>query len=239
MSNTHFRRRKQALTVWHEVEDALEQIIDDYERVNHLISMYQDDRARIKALQKIRHHNGTALELGSGPGNFTRMIMPFHTGPFLCLDYSDKMLTRARTANKGLELNYIRGVFEALPIRDNSVSFSAAAFALRDSLDKPLAFSEVGRVTARGGRFLLIDIGKPDNRIIRGFMSVFMKYVMPIMAGLVTSYGIRNPWNILYKTFELLPSNHDLLELIRRLFQIMDYDETLLGGMITVIGEKK
>ena len=36
------------MTVWNEVEDALEKIIDDYEKVNHVISLYQDDRSRME-----------------------------------------------------------------------------------------------------------------------------------------------------------------------------------------------
>ncbi len=53
------------MTVWHEVEDALEAIIQDYTRVNHYISLFQDDRARLTGLRKAGHPTGTALELGS------------------------------------------------------------------------------------------------------------------------------------------------------------------------------
>ena len=62
------------MTVWHEVENALEAIIQDYTRVNHLISLFQDDKARHTGLKKAGHQTGTALELGSGPGNYHRCV---------------------------------------------------------------------------------------------------------------------------------------------------------------------
>ncbi|TRO56306.1 methyltransferase domain-containing protein, partial [Candidatus Bathyarchaeota archaeon] len=158
------------MTVWNEVEDALEKIIDDYEKVNHVISLFQDDRSRLIGLNKIGHLEGTALELGSGPGNYSRLISGFNDGPLICLDYLAKMHEAAHRRNHDLDHHYIRGVFEALPIRESSIGFVTAAYALRDSLDKPKAISEACNSIQPDGRFLLIDIGKPDNPIIRGFM---------------------------------------------------------------------
>jgi hypothetical protein len=68
------------VSVWNEVEEALETIINDYEKVNHVISLFQDDRARLIGLQKTGKTHGTALELGSAPGNYSKMINNFHDG---------------------------------------------------------------------------------------------------------------------------------------------------------------
>ncbi|MCW4048720.1 MAG: class I SAM-dependent methyltransferase, partial [Candidatus Bathyarchaeota archaeon] len=204
------------MTVWIEVEDALEKIIDDYEKVNHVISLFQDDRNRLKGLAMIGSSDGCGLELGSGPGNYSRMVVGVHDGPLVCLDFSGKMLVASRKRNRGLGLSYVAGVFEVLPFRDGAFSFVTASYALRDSLDKPRAVRELVAVLAEGGRFLLIDIGKPDNPLLRGFMSVFMRYVVPVMGGLTAGYGYRNPWSVLYKTFELLPSNGMLKALLSR-----------------------
>ena len=115
------------MTVWWEVEDALESIIDDYERVNHVISFFQDDKARIRGLEKIGPQEGVGLELGSGPGNFTEMLRRFVRGPLLCLDYSDRMLSIAKTRNEIDDVSFVRGIFEALPFRGDAVSFVGAA----------------------------------------------------------------------------------------------------------------
>ena len=226
------------MTVWIEVEDALEAIIQEYERVNHLISLFQDNKARIVGLEQIGKSSGIAVELGSGPGNFTRMLNPIHEGPVICFDYSDEMINYARRRDNDDNISYVRGVFEALPFRKESVDFVAASYALRDSLDKPQMFYQIGRALKQGGRTLLVDIGKPDNPLFRGFMGVYMKYIVPIIGGLATGRGYRNPWSILYDTYRLLPSNSSLKRLMERYLGKVKMNELILGAQIVAIAEK-
>lgn len=227
------------MTVWYEVEDALEKIISDYEKVNHVISLYQDDRSRLIGLNKVGHIQGTALELGSGPGNYSKMISRFNEGPLVCLDYLSKMHIAARKRNNDLDHHYIRGVFEALPIRESSIGFVTAAYALRDSLDKSRAISEACDTLKKDGKFLLIDIGKPDNPIFRGFMGVFMKYAVPIIGGMVAGYGYNNPWSKLYLTYARLPQNNVLVSVIGGNVQVVDRTEKILGALVIILGVKR
>lgn len=227
------------MTVWYEVEDALEKIISDYEKVNHVISLYQDDRSRLIGLNKVGHIQGTALELGSGPGNYSKMISRFNEGPLVCLDYLSKMHIAARKRNNDLDHHYIRGVFEALPIRESSIGFVTAAYALRDSLDKSRAISEACDTLKKDGKFLLIDIGKPDNPIFRGFMGVFMKYAVPIIGGMVAGYGYNNPWSKLYLTYARLPQNNVLVSVIGGNVQVVDRIEKILGALVIILGVKR
>jgi len=226
------------MTVWIEVEDALEAIIQEYEKVNHLISLYQDNRARIAGLELIGKSSGVAVEFGSGPGNFTLMLGSIHEGPLVCFDYSVDMINYARNRHKDERVHYIRGVFEALPFRKASVDFTAASYALRDSLDKPQMYHEIGRVLKQGGRTLLVDIGKPDNPLFRGFMGVYMKYIVPIIGGLATGRGYRNPWSILYETYNLLPSNSSLKRLMERYLGRVKMYERMLGAQVVAVTVK-
>ena len=226
------------MTVWHEVENALEAIIQDYTRVNHLISLFQDDKARHTGLKKAGHQTGTALELGSGPGNFTRMLKPRVDGQIVCLDYSDKMIAHATKSRNGHRVHHIRGIFERLPIRTGSITLTSAAYALRDSTDKPRTYSEISKALKPGGKLIVIDIGKPDNQLIKGAFSIYMRHIVPIIAGLATKYGHRNPWSILYQTYELLPPNKDLLRLIETRIGPAETTELVLGGLIVVSADK-
>jgi len=143
-----------------------------------------------------------------------------------------------RDRNKGLDHHYIRGVFEALPIRESSIGFVTAAYALRDSLDKPRAISEACKAIRPDGRFLLIDIGKPDNPIFRGFMSVFMRFFVPVLGGLIAGYGYRNPWSKLYLTFAKLPPNNTLVSIVAQNVMVVDRIEKILGALVIILGAK-
>ena len=224
--------------IWNEVIEALDSIIDDYERVNHLISFYQDDKARVKGLEKASPLHGIGLELGSGPGNYSALIQEHIEGQLVCLDFSDKMHAAARVRNSGLNHHYIKGIFEALPLKTEAIGFVTAAYALRDSLDKEASFSEAHRVLEGGGKLLLVDIGKPDNIILRTAMSVYMRIMVPLIGALAGGKRPNNPWSILFDTFKLLPSNGELRRMITRIFSTADMDELSLGGLVVLVSEK-
>lgn len=226
------------MTVWREVEDALEAIIDDYERVNHVISLFQDDKARRKGLEAAGSHLGVGLELGSGPGNFTSMLRARIEGFLVCLDYSTELLSIARVRVKEGDIGFVRGIFEALPLRPSTIAFAAASYALRDSTDKVRVLREVDRALTVGGRFLVVDIGKPNNPLIRGVFSLYMRHIVPILGGLAGGYGYRNPWSLLYRTYALLPTNDELLYALRTVFGSARLEEHAFGGLIVAIAEK-
>ena len=144
----------------------------------------------------------------------------------------------AKKRNMDLDHHYIRGVFEALPIRESSMGFVTAAYALRDSLDKPRAISEACKTIGPKGRFLLIDIGKPDNPIFRGFMSIFMRFLVPVLGGLIAGYGYRNPWSKLYLTFAKLPPNNTLVSIVEKNIRVVDRIEKMLGALVIILGAK-
>lgn len=224
--------------VWNEVIEALDSIIDDYERVNHLISFNQDDKVRTKGLDRVLPVNGVSIELGSGPGNYSRMIDEKTESPLICLDFSTKMHSTARKRNHELGHHYVRGVFELLPFRTGSTGLITAAFALRDSLDKDASFTEVHRVLWGGGKFLLVDIGKPDNILLRFGMTLHMHLMVPLIGAIAGGKRTNNPWRILYDTFKLLPTNKRLEKMIASFFGETTLVEYSLGGLISLVSIK-
>jgi hypothetical protein len=67
-------------------------------------------------------------------------------------------------------------------------------------------------------------------------MSVFMKYAVPVLGGLVAGYGYRNPWSKLYLTFEQLPPNNKLVSIVARNVQVVDRIEKVLGALVIILG---
>jgi len=230
--------KMRTIMIWDEVITALDSIIDDYERVNHLISFFQDDKARTKGLEKASPISGVSLELGSGPGNYSVMIQERIDGELICLDFSEKMHAVARERNEDLNHHYVRGIFEALPFRIGVMGFVTAAYALRDSLEKETSFSEAHRVIAEGGKFLLVDIGKPDNFILRSGMSAYMRLMVPLIGAFASRGRPNNPWSILFDTFKLLPLNSGLLRMVTGIFGFAEMTKLSLGGLVILISEK-
>jgi demethylmenaquinone methyltransferase/2-methoxy-6-polyprenyl-1,4-benzoquinol methylase len=225
------------LTMWREITEALEKIVGVYERVNHVISLYQDDRARERGLELIDELDGVAVELGTGPGNFAAMLLRRLRGPLICLDYSAVMIREAKGRLKG-RAHLVRGVFEALPVRGTCASLSAAAYSLRDSKEKLRVMTEVAHILKVGGEFLIVDVGKPENPVFMRLLSLYLRWIVPILAGLWGGQGPINPWRMLYDSYTLLPSNGELLRALRVVFGMAELEERAHGGLIVAVAHK-
>jgi demethylmenaquinone methyltransferase/2-methoxy-6-polyprenyl-1,4-benzoquinol methylase len=226
------------MVLWIEVEDALEEIINDYEKVNHFISLFQDEKIRYEGLSTISRVHGVSLELGSGPGNFSASILNHIDSQLICLDYSNVMISAAVKRLRGKGVNFIRGTFEYIPVRGDVISFIGMAFALRDSLHKQRVLMEIRDILRAHGKLLVIDIGKPDNRVTRGFFTLYMKYIVPLIGAMVTKYGLKNPWRMLYKTYTCLPQNYKLMHLTERVIGKAVLTEKAMGSLILLTAEK-
>ncbi|MBL7168196.1 class I SAM-dependent methyltransferase [Candidatus Bathyarchaeota archaeon] len=226
------------MSVWWEVEDALESIIEDYERVNHVISFFQDEKARRKGLKMAGPQTGVGLELGSGPGNFTPMLHEALDGSLVCLDYSDRMLRVGWARNREQCVGFVRAIFEALPFRKGIVSFAAGAYALRDTPEKERALEEISFALREGGNLLVVDIGRPNNWLVRNGLSLYIRFIVPAIAGIMAGYGYRNPWSLLYKTYLSLPVNRVYEGMMTEIVGRADLDELALGGLIVATAVK-
>jgi ubiquinone/menaquinone biosynthesis C-methylase UbiE len=84
----------------------------------------------------------------------------------------------------------------------------------------------------------VVDIGKPNNRITRGFFTLYMKYVVPLIGAMATKYGLRNPWSMLYKTYSRLPENYKLMQLTEEVIGDTVLTEKSMGSLILLTAEK-
>jgi demethylmenaquinone methyltransferase/2-methoxy-6-polyprenyl-1,4-benzoquinol methylase len=159
-------------------------------------------------------------------------------GFLVCLDYSDRMLRVGRARNREQGVGFVRAIFEALPFREGIVSFAAGAYALRDTPEKEKALREISSALKEGGGLLVVDIGRPNNWLIRNGLYLYMRYIVPAIGGIMAGYGYRNPWSLLYKTYLSLPVNRDYERMMADIIGRADLDELALGGLIVATAVK-
>jgi arsenite methyltransferase len=101
---------------------------------------------------------GTALDVGSGPGNVTASLA-HAAGPgglALGVDISEPMLARAVRAESGPQVGFIRADAQRLPLRDNTVDAVTAFAVLQLIPDPAAALAEMARVLRPGGRLAIL-----------------------------------------------------------------------------------
>lgn len=98
------------------------------------------------------------LDVGCGPGNFTRSFARAAVdGLVVGLDASKTMLARAVQETDAYNIAYLRGDACALPFRDASFD-AVCCFAALYLIERPMrALDEIARVLAPGGRIALLS----------------------------------------------------------------------------------
>jgi demethylmenaquinone methyltransferase/2-methoxy-6-polyprenyl-1,4-benzoquinol methylase len=230
--------------VWRQVTKAIEEILPLYDHVNELISLGQAQRVRRYAIQRLDLRNDIhVLDGGVGPGNTSRLVLS-EIKPKLLVGL-DESVTVMKTARSNLRdadikaVEFVRGVFEYLPFRDDAFDAIVTSYALRDCLDLPKSVYEYYRVCKSDGQLVIVDVGKPDNPFTRAGSLLYMRLLVPVIAKIAIIGKIRgNPWLVMFQTYVPLPTNRQLLDVVRRRFPKAELREFLLGGIIVIISRK-
>lgn len=229
---------------WRKVIQAIEDSIPLYDHVNDLISFGKAQMARTYAIENLNLYNGSiVLDGGIGPGTTSRLILTkIKPSMLIGLDGSTRQLETAKAnLNERREmLHLVNASFEYLPFREDMFDAIITCYALRDSLDLPRSISEYARICKEDGVFADVDIGKSDNTIKRAMSVLYVKYLMPLLAKVAIRHQMKtNPWRMIAPTYDSLPPNSSLLEMLQRYFPNIQAKEFLNGGIIVIMSRKR
>ena len=88
-----------------------------------------------------------------------------------------------------------------------------------------------------GGRFVIVDLGKPDHVLVRMGVSFYLKLILPIIA-LIAGGKLGLKFGTLYDTYKRWPENKKLKSLLLEKFSKVEFDKDLMGGAIMVAAYK-
>ncbi|MEM4312212.1 MAG: class I SAM-dependent methyltransferase [Nitrososphaerales archaeon] len=222
---------------WFEVVDALGKIIPSYNLMNRIISLGQDIRLRKYGIGRALKPKDFVLDAGCGPGTMSEILrsMIKWEGDLVLMDSLRTMLKVSKEKFKK-ELS-INAIFEYLPFMNETFDLVMCGFSFRDSLDMDSTLKEIQRILKPKGRFLLVDLGKPDNTILRFFAGVYLRYFVPFMAFLIL--GKKGfIYSSLYKTYKRYPTKKELRRILQKYFHPIFFLEKMLGGAIVALYEK-
>lgn len=123
-----------------------------------------------------------------------------------------------------------------LPFRSGAFDALTIGYGLRNVADLERALAEMRRVLAPGGRAVVLDFGKPSNRLAALLYRGFLRTVMPLMGWLFH----RDPETYLYipESLRSFPAQKGIEEMMRRTgFVSVRYENRLLGTMGLNVGE--
>jgi demethylmenaquinone methyltransferase / 2-methoxy-6-polyprenyl-1,4-benzoquinol methylase len=110
-------------------------------------------------------------------------------------------------------------------------------YSLRDSIHLQQAIKEMHRVLKFGGRLVIIDLGKPDNLVLRAMVSIYLKYFLAIFAYLAAGKaGLK--FKTLYGTYLRWPKNSEIESLLKEKFSHVQFDTGMMGAAVIIAAHK-
>jgi demethylmenaquinone methyltransferase / 2-methoxy-6-polyprenyl-1,4-benzoquinol methylase len=165
------------------VEALFNRIAPRYDLINDLQSFGLHRRWKSAMVKLARPGTGDkALDVCCGTGDIAKALARRGV-EVVGLDFCQRMLDcsgQGDTPNP----TYIRGDAQALPFPDHSFDIVTVGYGLRNLASWERGLEEMARVAKPGGRVLVLDFGKPDNRVWRALYFGYLRAFVPVL-GLV------------------------------------------------------
>jgi demethylmenaquinone methyltransferase/2-methoxy-6-polyprenyl-1,4-benzoquinol methylase len=197
-------------------------------------------RKRAVALSGIRQGD-RVLDICAGTGELAFQLLPAvgETGSITATDFCENMLAIAKKkkGDNHANMTYQVADAKALPFPSNSFDAVTVGFGMRNIPDTILALKEIWRVLKPGGRFVCLELTKPQTPIMGGLYSWYLSRFMPFVSNLVMKSSA--PYLYLPRSIEAFYQPPEFREVISRNgFDDVSVDSLTLG-IATVYGASK
>lgn len=223
---------------WEKVVQVLQDIIPVYDKVNSCISLGKDQKHRIRGISGRIKSKNKVLDAGSGFGNMSKTALSLCNNDISITLY-DPLIPMLKNTSKFFRKtpDMANGVFEYIPFKDQEFDAVLCGYSLRDAIDLKAAIKEIHRVLKDGGRLVIVDLGKPDQRFIRIGMTVYLRLFLPIIA-FAAGGKLGLKFGTLYGTYKRWPQNKKLQEILLEKFVRVEFDKDLMGGAVMIAAYK-
>jgi demethylmenaquinone methyltransferase/2-methoxy-6-polyprenyl-1,4-benzoquinol methylase len=225
---------------WKEVAGVLRSVIPVYDKVNMAISLGKANKYRWEGIKGHVHPGNKILDAGSGFGNMSRIASKITDQHLEMVLYDPLLMMLSRTRNflPDSSNQYLSsGVFEYMPFKEQVFDAVLCGYSLRDAIELESAIAEIYRVLKKGGSLVVVDLGKPDNKFLRFFVSFYLKYALTVIAFFVAGQsGLK--FKTIHGTYKKWPTNSELHSLLSRRFSKVKFKTGLMGAAVIVVAYK-
>jgi demethylmenaquinone methyltransferase/2-methoxy-6-polyprenyl-1,4-benzoquinol methylase len=209
------------------VRAMFDRIAPVYDVMNRLMTVGLDRRWRRLTARAVVRPGDRVLDACCGTGDLS-LAAAEAGGEVVALDFSERMLERARRKSSSIE--WVRGDLLALPFPDESFDVVTVGFGIRNIEDLEAGLRELVRVLRPSGRLGCLEITRPRG-FLRPFFHVWFDGLVPL-AGKLLPGGAA--YSYLPASVRRFPGPEDLAEAMRR-SGFPDVEWRLLGGGIVAL----
>jgi demethylmenaquinone methyltransferase/2-methoxy-6-polyprenyl-1,4-benzoquinol methylase len=197
-------------------------IAPSYDLLNHLLSFQVDRYWRWRTTRMAPPEgDGPILDVCTGTGDLALAYDRAAGGkiPIIGTDFCLPMLLPAREKVRHRRaagrIQFIEADTQRLPFPDNTFQLTTVAFGLRNVTDTARGLAEMARVTRPGGRVVILEFSKPNNRLFGMAYRFYFRRVLPFVGQLV-SRSRDQAYRYLPASVEDFPEGEALATLMRQ-----------------------
>ena len=210
------------------VRTMFDRIAPVYDVMNRVMTAGLDVRWRRLAAAAAVRTGDRVLDAACGTGDLAIADLKAGAGRVTGLDFSEKMLERARKKNAAIE--WIQGDMLALPFADETFDAATVGFGVRNVENLELGLRELRRVLRPGGRLAILEITQPRGAL-RPFYSLWFDRVVPLL-GKVLPGG--DAYTYLPASVKRFPTAERLADMLRE-SGFSEVEFKLMGGSIVAL----
>ena len=194
-----------------------------YDFLNHLLSFNTDKRWRKKLVNLVRRNlamdgislkEATILDVATGTGDLAFALKRMGQVSVTGVDLAENMLAVARekARNKNLDVGFIGGDSEDLPVSSASFDAVTVAFGVRNYEDLKKGIEEMYRVLKQGGRVYILEFSQPRKGLFALLYRVYSHDVLPAVASFFSRD--KAAYQYLPGSISLFPSGPELVKIL-------------------------
>lgn len=195
------------------VERMFGSIARRYDIANNFISVGFSrfwKRSLIKSVKELEPRLIVDLATGSGDIAFAlKKSMPGAqvVGLDFCQPMLDEAIRKREKRPYAEDVEFLRGDCLDLPFEDKSIDVITIAYGYRNLENRKKGMEEFLRVLKPGGSLFILEFTQP-NRVIRPFYYLYLRYLLPSVAALIT--GRKEAYSYLVGSIESFPNAHSI-----------------------------
>jgi demethylmenaquinone methyltransferase/2-methoxy-6-polyprenyl-1,4-benzoquinol methylase len=225
------------------VNELFTRIAGRYDLINDLQSFGLHRYWKKRVVKEARPQVGDkALDVCCGTGDIA-LGLARSGAQVTGLDFSERMLeiARERQTKAGTaiaRMQFVSGDAQKIPFPDGTFDIITIGYGLRNLASWETGLREMQRVAKPGGRLVILEFGKPENRVWRGVYETYLKLFSPAL-GLVFC-GDPAAYSYILESLKHYPAQRVVGEKMRELGLENVRVINLLGGAMSInYGEKK
>jgi demethylmenaquinone methyltransferase/2-methoxy-6-polyprenyl-1,4-benzoquinol methylase len=225
------------------VNELFTRIAGRYDLINDLQSFGLHRYWKKRVVKEARPRVGEkALDVCCGTGDIA-LALARNGAEVTGLDFSEKMLeiARERKTKAGTaiaRMQFVSGDAQNLPFPDRTFDIITIGYGLRNLASWETGLREMQRVARPAGRLVILEFGKPENRVWRRVYETYLKLFSPAL-GLMFC-GDPAAYSYILESLKHYPAQQVVGEKMRELGLENVRVIALLGGAMSInYGEKR